>query len=365
MASIKKIVNKDGSISQEVRIRIKGHPTVTKTFKRLTDAREWSNQTETDIKRGLYFKTIEAQKHTLSELLDRYINNELHQLKTESERNKRIFHLNWWKDKIGAYRLSDITPSLLSEYKSQLITEYSPKAQNDRTTRTKATANRYIASLSVVFSIAVCEWGWMEDNPMSKVSKYKEPKGRTRFLSKDETKILLEECKKASNPLLYIFVVTALSTGARWSEIANITWKNVDFNNRMFYLMDTKNSEHRGVGMSADIYNLLKAYKNSCKVNFKWVFPKEDGTQPIDLRWQWDKAVERANLEDFTFHDLRHTAASNLAMNGASLTEIGEILGHKSSEMTKRYSHLTKKHTSAILENMNKEQFKGIGIISG
>ncbi len=357
MAEFKERYKINGEKSITVSIRIKGHPPVNKTFKRLTDAREWASQTETDIKRGLYFKTIEAQKHTLAELIDRYIENELHQLKSKAEQNKRTLHLNWWKDKIGAYRLSDITPALLSKYKDLLIKEPSPKAQNDRTTRTNATANRYIASLSVVLSIAVKEWQWMDENPMSKVSKFKEPKGRTRFLSDDETKALLTACKEASNPLLFLFVFTALSTGARWSEIINLTWKDVDLKNRMFYFMDTKNGEHRGVGISQHIYDLLKEHKKSNKVNFKWVFPKHDGTQPIDLRWQWEQALENSGIEDFRFHDLRHTTASNLAKNGASLVEIGDILGHKSPSMTKRYSHLTKKHTAEILDRMNEKQF--------
>lgn len=93
---------------------------------------------------------------------------------------------------------------------------------------------------------------------MAKVSKFKESKGSTRFLSEEEQKALLKGCKNASNPLLHLFVVTALSTGARWSEIINLEWSDVDFKNRELRLMETKNSEHRNVGMSDYLYKILK-----------------------------------------------------------------------------------------------------------
>jgi integrase len=80
--------------------------------------------------------------------------------------------------------------------------------------------------------------------------------------------------------------------------------------------------------------------------------------KPTDIRDAWLKAVERAGLEDFKFHDLRHTAASYLAMNGASLLEIAEILGHKTLQMVKRYAHLADSHTAQVVERMNQAVFK-------
>ena len=141
-------------------------------------------------------------------------------------------------------------------------------------------------------------------------------------------------------------------------EIINLKWKNIDLKRKMFYFMDTKNGENRAVPIPKNAFDLLKDPSKIRKINSGYVFARPDGKKPMDLGWQWEKAVKNAKLTDFRFHDLRHTAASYLAMNGATLVEISEILGHKTMRMVKRYSHLTQKHTADILERMNEQQFK-------
>jgi len=79
--------------------------------------------------------------------------------------------------------------------------------------------------------------------------------------------------------------------------------------------------------------------------------------QPIDIRTAWENAREKSGVKDFRFHDLRHSAASYLAMNKASLTEIAEVLGHKTLQMVKRYAHLSEAHTSAVVASMNERIF--------
>jgi len=89
------------------------------------------------------------------------------------------------------------------------------------------------------------------------------------------------------------------------------------------------------------------------------VFPSKDFKKPIDLRTPFENALKRAEIEDFKFHDLRHSCASYLAMNGASLAEIAEILGHKTLQMVKRYAHLSDAHTSKVVASMNDRIFSG------
>jgi len=76
------------------------------------------------------------------------------------------------------------------------------------------------------------------------------------------------------------------------------------------------------------------------------------------IRAHWLAVIKEAKITDFRFHDLRHSAASYLAMNGATLIEISAILGHKTLQMVKRYSHLTEQHTAKVVEKMNKQIFK-------
>ncbi len=362
MAEIKKRQKKNGKVSYTASIRIKGYPALNATFERLSDARQWVQENEPKMKRGKRLKDVEARKHTLAELIDRYIEFELPNRKSDNQ--KFEMQLNWWKNKMGAYLLSDITPALLSEYRDKLQKEPSVKELKDGgkigKLRSNATVNRYMASLSIALTKASREWEWMEENPMFKVTKKTETRGRIRFLSDEERNELLKACEQASNQLIYLLVVIALSTGARFSEILNIKWSEIDLKRKTFYFMDTKNGENRAVPISAKAYELLTQHSKVRKINSEYVFTRPDGKKPVDLRHQWDEAVKKAKLKDFRFHDLRHTAASYLAMDGATLVEISEILGHKTMQMVKRYSHLTQKHTAEVLERMNEKQFNNM-----
>lgn len=354
---IEKRTDSKGIISYRVKIRLKGSPSVSGTFARLTDAKIWESKTETEIRENRYFKQVEAKKHTMSELINRYIEIELPRRKSDQEKFKT--QLLWWKNKIGAYLLLDITPALLSQCKDELGKEPSLKPKNGRLTRSNATVNRYMACLSIVLTKAVKEWGWMEENPMLKVSKMKEPKGRVRYLSNKEVADLLNTCTKSSYEL-YLLVLIALSTGARYGEIIKLTWDTIDLKNGMFHFLDTKNGEDRGVGIPSIVYNELIDFSKVRKLNSNLLFARKDGEKPLFMKKGFRNSVERCGIEDFTFHDLRHTAASFLAMNGASLLDIAEILGHKTLSMVKRYSHLTKKHTADLLERMNEKQFSEV-----
>jgi site-specific recombinase XerD len=153
---------------------------------------------------GRHFKTAEAKKPTLADMINRYLRDVLPTKSRSSQRNQGV-HLSWWRQQIGDTLLADMTPSLIAEYRDKL-------AQGDEKLRANATVVRYMASLSHVFTMAVREWGWLEESPMRKVSKPQEPRGRVRFLSDDERKRLLDACKASYNPCLYPAVVVSLST---------------------------------------------------------------------------------------------------------------------------------------------------------
>ena len=172
MASIRKRISSDGTTSYRVDVRLKGFPPQRATFKRLTDAKKWGGQTEAAIREGRYFKTTEARKHTVADAINRYKDSVL---LAKKDGKKQEAQLDWWNDEIGPYTLADVSPSLLGETRDKLAQDRAP-----------ATVVRYLAALSHVFTVAVREWGWLEDNPMRKVTKPKEPRGRVRFLSDDE-----------------------------------------------------------------------------------------------------------------------------------------------------------------------------------
>jgi integrase len=93
------------------------------------------------------------------------------------------------------------------------------------------------------------------------------------------------------------------------------------------------------------------------RIDSPFVFPSRNGKKPFDIRRAWEAARKKADIPDFCFHDLRHSAASYLAMNGASLAEIAEILGHKTLSMVKRYAHLSEAYTAGVVARMNAKIF--------
>jgi integrase len=349
MASIEKRTTKEGDISYRVKVRLKGYPTQTATFERLTDAKRWVQQTESAIREGRHFKTSEAKRHTLDETIDRYIQYVLpNKPKSQKDQGQQ---LAWWKKHLGRFSLADITPALIAQYRDQLTDNGGDKP------RSSATVNRYLAVLSHMFTIAVNEWAWVDANPLRKVTKMKEPRGRVRFLSDDERTRLLEACKASDSPYLYIAVVLALSTGGRRMEILGLRWQDVDFARGIITLHETKNGERRILPLAGHALTLMQEHAKVRHLYCDYVFPSKDLKAAIDIRTPWENALKRAEITDFRFHDLRHSAASYLAMNGASLAEIAETLGHKTLQMVKRYAHLSESHISKVVASMNQKIF--------
>ncbi len=188
MATINKRKDQDGNTRYQVIVRLKGHPTQTATFTRITDAKKWAQHTEAAIREGRYFKTVEAKRHTLGGMIDRYI-------ELFHPSSPRKAQLEWWKSKIGSYVLCDITPAMIAAVRDELL---------------------------------------------------------------------------------------------------------------------------QGIS----------------KLHHHLLFPGKVPGKPMDLRKAWIAALKQADIKDFRFHDLRHSAASYMAMSGCNLVEIGILLGHKRLEVT-------------------------------
>ena len=352
MATIQERVAHDGSTTYRVQIRLKGYPAQTASFSRKTDAKKWNAQTETAIREGRHFKTTEAKRHTLAEAIKRYIKQVLPSKPKSFD--KQANQLKWWTEKIGAFTLADVTPSMIAEQRDKLSVGITIRG----TKRNQATVNRYLAALSHVFTIASKEWGWVDSNPLSKVRKLTEARGRVRFLSDDERDRLLAACKESVCEELYLLVVLFLSTGARRMEILGLRWSDVDLNRRVILLEHTKNNERRILPLQGHAYDLLNSYAKIRRINTELIFAsKTNPEKPMDIRTAWEGALKRAEIQDFKLHDCRHSAASYLAMNGATLSEIAEVLGHKTLQMVKRYAHLSDSHTAGVVEKMNKKIF--------
>lgn len=355
MARIKERLVKDGTKRFTAEIRLKGYPVQSATFKRKTDASRWIQDTESAIREGRHFKTIEAKKHTFADMINRYI-KDVFPTKPKSEKRQRQ-NLEWWRDRLGAYLLADITPALIVECRDELLAGQTIRNKQ----RSPATVVRYMSALSHAFTIAVNEWQWIDDTPMRKVKKPVEPRGRVRFLDDDERAKLLAACKESKNAMLYPCVVLALSTGMRQGELMSLKWNDVDLKNGVIILHETKNGERRRVPVSGLALDLLREHSKIRRIDTPLLFPsKIKPQQPVELKKAWLNALTKAQIDNFHWHDLRHCTASYLAMNGASLAEIAEVLGHKTLSMVKRYAHLSDGHVSNVVASMNRKIFGAV-----
>ena len=142
-------------------------------------------------------------------------------------------------------------------------------------------------------------------------------------------------------------------------EIMGLRWNQVDLQRRMITLHDTKNGERRSVPIVGHALELMQARAKLRRIDTTLIFPGKNPRKPINLHRPWLTALQHAGIEDFRWHDLRHSCASYLAMNSASAAEIAEVLGHKTLQMVKRYAHLSHDHVAGVVEKMNRQIFEG------
>jgi len=361
MATIDARTGRDGKTYYRVRVRVKGSKVHSATFERKRDAQEWAERTQAQLRKGRHLDQDTPARRTLVDLIDRYLELEL----PKRDRNQADIrkHLIWWRESYGHLVLSNVTPSVLAEGRDRLLQEpvsehkYAPRDQAVRTKK-PATVVRYMADLSNALSVAAGEWEWIDANPMHKVKKPRLPQERVRFLNHEERECLLRACRDSPCPYLYPVVVIALSTGARYSEVMHLRWKDVDLERGIARLEHTKNRDRRALPLTHHALEVVRELRDQHKrTDTDLLFPRADGQAPIELRKHWNRALQEAGIEDFRFHDLRHTAASYLAMNGATLAEIADVLGHRTLQMVKRYAHLSDQHTASVVERMNRRMF--------
>ncbi|MDP8261904.1 MAG: site-specific integrase [Candidatus Ancaeobacter aquaticus] len=235
----------------------------------------------------------------------------------------------------GKY-LYNINPLMIERYKMERGKEVSP-----------ATVNRELACLKSIFNKAI-EWERAEDNPVRKVKFLKENNQRLRYLEEDEIGRLLDNCDDA----LRNIVIVALHTGMRRGEILGLQWRDIDLNKGIIYLLETKNNEKREVHMDDLVMKTLSSMQRDPESPY--VFCDKDGKPNINLRRNFETALKNSGINEFRFHDLRHTYASYLVMFGIDIRTVQVLMGHKTIEMTLRYSHLSPDHKRRAVDVFGK-----------
>ena len=354
MAFIKEIKNKSGRTFQ-VNIRRDGYKPIYKTFrgdKAEQRAKNWAKQIESQMDLGIYkeYPDDDFDIKNVSDLVD-YYDREVAKTKY-SHYEKYIVMFTWWKNQIGNVKVRELNTSMLTVCKNKLKNEIIFKKNKRKTTRSANTVNKYLMCLSAVLTYATNELQIIEVNPMSKVKCLERPTGRTRFLSDSEIESLASACKGYSDKL-FLFFLLLLKTGGRFNEVRTLQVKDVDKQNKRVYFLDTKNKTHRGVHIDDYTISVIDEFLFRHKIESGYIFRADrNNAELAELKGAMEKCIRQAGLKDFRIHDIRHTTASILAKEGASLLEIAEILGQKSLTVARRYSHLTKKHTEELLASV-------------
>ncbi|MFW6160744.1 MAG: tyrosine-type recombinase/integrase [Acidobacteriota bacterium] len=243
----------------------------------------------------------------------------------------------------GDKYLFEIIPHMIEEYKADRIKlDISP-----------ATVNRELSFLRHLFNKAI-EWGYLMKNPMQGVKLLKEPPGRIRYLRIEEIERLLDvidSFPKDIRSYLKPIVLIALNTGLRKKEILQLKWKDIYFEKKKITVSITKTNEIRIVPMNETVYRELK--EMSRNVDSEYLFCNKKGEPFGNVRKSFDRALNSAGINDFRFHDLRHTFASHLVMNGCNIRTVQQLMGHKDIKMTMRYSHLSRAHLQEAVESLD------------
>lgn len=292
-----------------------------------------AKETEVRIAKEEHLGIFDVKKVTLREFSDDYLKFSKAN-KTLSSFKRDQLSMKFLIAAFGSKLLSKITPQDIESYKIQRREKVSA-----------ASVNRELACLSHMFTIAI-NWKIVTSNPVKKVKKFKEPPGRLRYLSMEELDRLID----ASSDDLKPIIITAFNTGMRKSEILHLKWDNVDLDSRTITVVESKNNEIRVIPINSWLYETLITHPSFRK--HKFVFTRKNGERVTCFKTAFDNALSRSGIEDFHFHDLRHTFASHLVMNGENLKTVQQLLGHKDIKMTMRYSHLSKDYVQQAVDSL-------------
>lgn len=277
---------------------------------------------------------------TFNALLDFYFSEYLPAKAPRTQAQQRGF-LTRLRPTMGPLPVIALTRAYLRAWRDRLSQRLKP-----------GTVHQYMDVLSAVLTVAVEDLEWIPSHPMRKVRKPPASPKRVRFLTPDEQQRLLAACRASQNPGLYPLVLLALATGARRGELFSLRWRDVDVERGYFRLEHTKNQEPRAVALPPLAVSVLREWRGSVWEQGAWVFPRKGEKAGFPGEYAWRQALTQAEIADFRFHDLRHTCASYLAMSGARLEEIADVLGHKSLQVTWRYRHVVLPHTAAVVGRM-------------
>ncbi len=275
-------------------------------------------------------KLGEKPERTWQEAAVRWLKETNH--KASHGRDKEI--LRWLNPYLGDKRLCEINRELLAEVGNTKAAQTS-----------SSTANRYLALVRAIFRKAQKEWEWI--NTVPRVRMFPQPKRRVRWITQEQAQTLLSHLP----PHQAAMARFALATGLRQRNVSLLEWSQIDMERKIAWIHPDQAKARKAipVALNADAMTVLEHQRRQ---HPKYVFTYK--AKPV---WQvntksWRKAVKRAGLKDFRWHDLRHTWASWHIQKGTPAYVLQELGGWSSADMVRRYAHLSATHLAEHAERI-------------
>jgi integrase len=315
MASIRKRGKKFQAI-----IRRSGHETISRTFALRKNAVEWARDIELKADRmGMPQNLKVLGQTTLSDMLIKYRDTVIPQKR--SPKNEIII--------INAFLRHQICLKTLAELKSEDFERY--KVERLKSVL-GSTINREFNIIKHAFNVAIDVWELpLNKNPLASVKKAPNPKSRERQLTDVELDRLISTAQKVRNLTVAPLILFALETAMRRGELLNIKKEHYHTENKTLFIPETKTGHSRTIPLST------KAQEIISNANSK------DKAFPIHIKaleYHWKQICLKAEIDDFNFHDLRHTCITKLFEKGLSVPEVALISGHKCIKQLYAYVHI-------------------------
>lgn len=298
------------------------------------------------VAEGKWFEVDEARTRTFDELVEKFMKEHA---PLRAEKTQKSYKTS--KNNLRKY----FTGMTLAEITADRISDYMQKRKEQGVT--VATINREFAMLSKAFNLARKRWKWCKDNPCGDIEKEAENNQIERYLLPEEEERLLKasECYQELPDIIRI----ALNTGMRQGEIINLKWNNIDLFKKTITVLKTKNKQVKTIPMNDTVFNILLE-RSKVRSMSGYIFVGTGGERMSQnaIAHYFDHTRRKAGMQDFRFHDLRHTAASRMVQNKIDIYIVSKILGHKDIRTTMRYAHHNPDSLRAgvkILDKFNSE----------
>ncbi len=246
-----------------------------------------------------------------------------------------IAKLKWLHSILGELMLDEITLDVIAKIKAARLKQAS-----------QSTANRFLALVRSILKRAVEEWDWLEKAP--KVKLFKESAGRVRFITPEQVQALLRELPAHQQDM----VLFALQTGLRQSNVVKLEWSEINLEQAHMWVNSADSKNRKAIAVPLNREALAALHRQTGKHPVRVFTYKEKPISNANTH-AWKNALKRAGIEDFRWHDLRHTWASWHSMQGTPTLELQQLGGWKTGAMVERYAHLASDHLASAAARLD------------